>query len=372
MKKVLLLCGGGGMGHIKAAHAIEEALQKFGSEIEVKNINVLDFGSLGFKKFFEESYNFLSTKVPDVWRMMYEYFNVKARQSKIPLIISKLSVESKLIGFIKEFKPDFIISTHPFPIQLLTYAKRQDIIDIPSANVITDYGCHRLWVNSDVNYYFAATNGVKEIVKAFGAPEEKIMVNGIPIEEKFQALLPREEALKKIGFEKSAITVLIVGGKFAFFDLKKTVNGLLAQNSALYCIIVCGRDKKLEARLAKAKFCDPSRVLALGFVEKIQDLMAASDVIISKAGGLTVSECLACALPMIIYKIIPGQEEDNADFLERAGAGVRLDSSEKIIEWLEDAGKNKKKLNEMSRICASLGKPYAARAIAEFVRRKLL
>lgn len=359
------------MGHIKAAHATEEALRKFGSEIDVRNINVLDFGSLGFKKFFEESYNFLSTKVPDVWRMMYEYFDVKARQSKIPVIISKLSVESKLIGFIKEFKPDFIISTHPFPIQLLTYAKRQDIIDIPSANVITDYGCHRLWVNDDVNYYFAATDYVKDIIKTFGVTEEKVVVSGIPIEEKFQTLLPREAALKKIGFEKSVMTVLIVGGRLTFSDLKKIVNGLLAGNLGLYCIIVCGRDKKLETRLVNAKCIDPSRVLAFGFVEKIQDLMAASDVIISKAGGLTVSECLACALPMIIYKIIPGQEEDNADFLERIGAGIRLETTGKIISWLNDAGKNKNKLNEMSYICATLGKPYAARAIAECIRQKL-
>lgn len=364
---MLILHGGGGLGHVKAAEAVLEALKRKYPLAEAKNINVLDFGPSTFKKIFNESYDFLSTKVPELWRLVYKHFNENGDNTNIPMIISRLSLEKRFISFVRSYQPDFIISSHPLPVQLISYAKREDLIRIPSANIITDFICHHFWINSDVNLYFVAHEETKKNLQNLGVEKEKIIVSGIPISERFQKPFDKKALKKKFGFHPRQPVFLMVGGRLRFYDIEKIIKNFSGIIKSIGCIIIAGRDFELEKKLRKEAF--PDFVKIFGFVDNIEEAMGASDVILTKSGGLTVSECLAMGLPMILYKVIPGQEEGNMEFLLRHGLGIKVKSPKEVSACVLHLFQNPGKLLSLSAACRKAGKPNAAFDIAQNVMR---
>lgn len=369
MKKVLIIYTAGGMGHVTAAKAIYEVFCTKYPEIEARNINALDYSNKLFEKVFVEGYNLTSAKAPKIWGWLYKHFDNQRRQKIIKMII-KSAVESKLIAYIKEFKPDFIISTHPLPMQLVSYSKKKEIIDILSAMVVTDFGCHSLWVDSAVNYYFVADEIVKKCLAGHGVNPDKIIVTGIPIEPKFARPQNKAELQKKFSLDSGRATILIVGGQLPFSVLKQVINSVLSQAKAQF-LVVAGRDKNLEKQLTGWNVDKNMPVKVFGFVNNLEELMTASDMIFTKAGGLTMSECLAKNLPIIIGKIIPGQEQDNVNFLVAKGAALKTSSpadiSQKIIGLISEP----EKLEAMKKASENLGKPEATENLVDFVVDKI-
>lgn len=367
MNRVLILHGGGGLGHVKAGEAVLEALKKNYPLVEAKNVDALDFGPPTFKKIYNESYDFLSTKIPELWRLVYKHFNENGDEANITGILPQLLLEKRFISFIHSYQPDFIISSHPLPIQLLSYAKREGLIRVPSANIITDFICHRLWVNGDVNLYFVAHEETKKDLQNLGVEEEKIIVSGIPISIRFQKTFDKKALKKKFGFHPREPVFLMVGGRLRFHDIEKIIRSFSGLSKSIGCIVIAGRDFELEKKLRKEEF--PNFVKIFGFVDCIEEAMGASDVILTKSGGLTVSECLAMALPMILYKVIPGQEEGNMEFLLRRGLGIKVQSPKEVSACVLHLFQNPGKLRSLSEACRKAGKPHAAFDIAQNVMR---
>src|SRR3989344_5119369 len=183
-KKVLVVYATGGMGHVTAAQATTKAFEAKYPEVEVKTVDVLDYANFFYKKIFVDGYNWVSARRPDLWGRLYRKFNNKAKQ-KFPTLISRWAIEKRFIKFVKEFKPDFIVSTHPLPMILISHSKEQNVVDIYSSMVVTDFGCHSFWVDEEVNYYFVATEDVKMCLQGYGVDPDKVIVTGIPIQLKF-------------------------------------------------------------------------------------------------------------------------------------------------------------------------------------------
>ena len=368
-KKVLIIYTSGGMGHVTAAKAIFEVFTAKHPEIETKNINAIDYSNKLFERVFVEGYNLASAKTPKVWGFLYKHFDNQRRQKIIKIII-KLAVESKLLAYIQKYKPDFIISTHPLPMQLVSYSTKKNIIDIPSAMVVTDFGCHSLWVDSAVNYYFVAHDIVKKCLAGHGVNPDKIIVSGIPIEPKFARPQNKTELQKKFNIKPGLPTILIVGGQLPFAVLKSVINEALSSVKAQF-IVVAGRDKYLEKELNGWKLGQETPVKVFGFVNNLEELMTVSDMIFTKAGGLTMSECLAKNLPIIIGKVIPGQEEDNVNFLVAKGAAVKTENTSDISRVIINLANNPEKLSAMKKSCQTLGKPTSAENLVDFVVSKI-
>jgi len=371
-KKVLIVYTSGGMGHVMAAKAAEQALRRKYPDVEVKNVNVIDFASRTYKFFFVEGYNYISAKLPGLWAWLYKGFNNKSVQD-LPSLLSYWAIKNRFIPFVKEFDPDFIISAHPLPMVLISRSKDKKIIDVLSSMVCTDFGCHSFWVDPEVNYYFCATTGVKQCLEGYGAPSEKIVITGIPIEEKFAQMLDPNQINIKLGLKPDLFTILIVGGQFVFETLKTVISGVLDKHDGkVQFLVVAGRDKYLKEAIDNSDLNSRySNVKAYGFVDNMHELMTVSDIIFSKAGGLTVSECMAKGLPMVINKVIPGQEEDNVNYLVEKNAAIKVENTAGIIEALNNLIANPQKVAEMKIAAQSIGKPNSAESLADFVMEKI-
>ena len=370
-KKVLIVYATGGMGHVTAARAVEQAFKNKYPDVEVKNVDVIDYASKLYKKIFVDGYNYVSAKKPELWGWLYRTFNHKSSQ-KLPTALSKLAIEGNFIPFIKDFNPDFIVSTHPLPMILISNSKRKDVINILSSMVVTDFGCHSFWVDPQVNYYFVATQDVARCLQNYDAKPEKMVVTGIPIELKFSAQLEKAELFKKFGLDPNLFTMLIVGGQFTFKSLQEVVNGVWQANKGkIQFLVVAGRDKELKEAIEKSNLAGNNETKVFGFVDNMQELMTVSDVIFSKAGGLTVSECMAKGLPMIINKVIPGQEEDNVNYLVSKGAAVKVSNFSEVAFVVNDLLSNSNKVLAMKEAARTIGKPNSATDLADFVVKKV-
>jgi len=370
-KRVLIIYATGGMGHVKAAAAVEQAFNNKYPDVEIKNVDVIDYAATIYRKVFVDGYNYVSAKYPDTWGWLYRGFNKKSRQ-KLPTMISQLAIEGNFIPFVKKFNPDFIVSTHPLPMMMISASKRKEVINIDSSMVLTDFGCHSFWIDSWVNYYFVATEEVKKCLQGYKVKSENIAVTGIPIELKFAKELNRQEIIKKLGLNPKIPTLLIVGGQFEFASLQKIIAGIKqVHKQNVQFLVVAGRDKELNDALAASDLKKDLQIKIFGFVNNMEELMTAADLIFSKAGGLTVSECLAKGLPMVINKVIPGQEEDNLDYLVKNEAAIRATTFDEIIEQVNRLLGDPQKIASMKGNCLKLGRPHSAEALADFVYNKI-
>jgi processive 1,2-diacylglycerol beta-glucosyltransferase len=239
--------------------------------------------------------------------------------------------------------------------------------------VCTDFGCHSFWVDPEVNYYFGATENVAQCLRDYGVKNEAIAVTGIPIEEKFAAPLDKAKLAEKFGLKPGVFTILIVGGQFNFETLSRIINNITAKHDGnVQFLVVAGRDKYLKESLDKSNLNDKyANVKIFGFIDYMQELMTVSDVIFSKAGGLTVSECLAKGLPLIINKVIPGQEEDNVVYLVGNNAAVKVNDVEGIIAAIDDLISHPDKVKGMHEAAGRIGQPHSAENLADFVYNRI-
>src|SRR3989338_2714507 len=370
-KKVLIVYATGGMGHVTAARAVQQAFAAKYPDVVVKNVDVIDYASKLYQKVFVDGYNYVSSKTPELWGWLYRQFNHRTNQ-KLPTALSKLAIEGKFIPFIKEFKPDFIVATHPLPMMLVSASKRKEVINILSSMVVTDFGCHSFWVDPEVNYYFVATQDVARCLGGYGVKLGQMAVTGIPIEPKFAQNFDKKILQQKFGLNPNLFTLLIVGGQFNFSVLKTIISGVKKKNGdKIQFLVVAGRDVDLKESLDNSDFSKNHQVKIFGFIDNMHELMAVSDLIFSKAGGLTVSECLALGLPMIINKVIPGQEEDNVNFLVRKGAGIKVNNFSEIVKSVNQLIINPTKIQKMKKAAKSLDRPKSAEALADFVYKRI-
>lgn len=370
-KKILILYAPLGAGHGKAAKAIAEAFALKYPDIEVKNINVLDFAFEIFRQGLPWAFVFFNSKTPFLYKWIYRYYNSQSPYRSLNNISSAILEKSRFIKFIKEFNPDLIISTNPLPMQLVSKTKEKNIINILSANVCTDFGFHSFWHNVDVNYYFAANEEIKKSLIEHGVQPDKIQVTGIPISSKFSEKLDRGKIINNLGFDISKPILLIVGGRTCYNNLLAIINNIKERNKSLQFIIVAGRDKILYKKLKNSEISNDPSVRIFGFVDNLDEYMTAADLILTKAGGLTVSECLAKNLPMVINDIIPGQEEDNVNYAVNHGVGIKADNKKEAINAVNGLLLQPKKLTAMKENCKKIAKPNAAINLADFIILKI-
>ena len=188
---------------------------------------------------------------------------------------------------------------------------------------MTDFDVHALWIHPHISGYFAAHDEVAWRMAERGIPAERIRVTGIPIMPVFGEQYDRAACAAEFGLDPAKTTLLMMSGGAGVGGIETLAERLLELEGDFQLVALAGRNEKLLAELQELALRYPGRLFPMGFTRVIERIMAASDLAITKPGGLTTSECLAVGLPMVVVSPIPGQEERNADFLLENGAAMK-------------------------------------------------
>lgn len=352
MKKILIFYASYGGGHLSAANSIKDYLSIHYENIDVELIDCMKYINKPIEKITTTAYNEMAKKAPWAWGKIYSdsqkgpLAHITTRSNQVFAI--------KLLRLLREKKPDLIISTHPFGSQMCSYLKRKGKITSKIATILTDFAPHDQWlVGSDyTDYFFVAHNKMKEYLISKNIPENKIFATGIPISNKFLETFNTSKILSSLGLKENLKTVLFfAGGKFGLGKSRtlEIFNTFVNDFNNIQVIAISGKNKKMYEEFNQiVKIANKTNFIKVfEFVNNVPELMAVSDVVITKPGGLTTTESLVSGLPMIIINPIPGQEEENAQFLEHSNVGIWLKKQMNITETISNFLSDNKKLKQM-------------------------
>ena len=249
------------------------------------------------------------------------------------------------------------------PAELLVREILQGRLTCPVWVQVTDFDLHTLWVQPQIHGYFAANAEVAFKLRERGVAAELIHITGIPVAPVFLASHESQQCRLELGLRDGPVTALILSGGARIGNVTDIADRLLKNNPALQIIAIAGNNAQRLAELRQLAAVYPGRLIALGFSRCIEKLMAASDLVITKPGGLTSSECLIMGLPMVLVDPIPGQEERNGDYLLEHGAALKAHDMAgldyRVQQLLADPGR----LNAMRSQMLNLARPQAARDV---------
>ncbi|MBC3933610.1 MGDG synthase family glycosyltransferase [Undibacterium curvum] len=372
-KKILLLSVSAGAGHQRAAEAIRSAALLKDSQFDVLHLDAMEFVTAGFRKIYTDFYIKLVNKAPALWGYLYHASNEAQSDStteKLRRALERLNARS-LLKAIEEFQADAIICTHFLPAEMLSREIRKQRLHCPVWVQVTDFDLHRMWVHEHMAGYFAASEEVADRMLENGIPAEKIHVTGIPIMPAFQQKLERASCAPEFGLQAERTTILLMGGGAGLGGLDQVAARLLSQQPDFQLIALAGKNAAALQALQTLALRYPGRLFPQGFTKQVERLMACSDLVITKPGGLTTSECLALGLPMIVNSPIPGQEERNADFLLEQGVALKAYDDISLAYRVKHLLNDTARLSAMRSRAKALGKPDAAARVLAMVTADL-
>ena len=362
--KALILSITAGNGHNIAARAIKERLDELGVDTVIKD-TYRDF-SHGMSTTIDKGY-LLSTKyAPKLWGKAYSLAEERLELETDARFGTwgKLLVYKKLKKYVTENKFDVIIATHTAPAGFMTILKEDNVTDAKMYGVITDFTVHPFWEETNLDYYVTASKLLQNMMAKKGIYEEKILPFGIPVAKKFEQTIPKEAAREQLGL-KNKYTVFVIGGSMGFGAVKKHIRNLSSSKEDFQIVVVCGNNKKLKEDLLEMNTRKDLKVF--GFVNNIDLIMDASDCILTKPGGLTVSEALAKNLPLILIDPIPGQEDRNRDFLLNAGFAISTSKKFPADEAVYQLFTNKERTEQILNMIKTSAPKNAGRNLGEFI-----
>ena len=372
--KVLIFYASYGGGHLNAAKSIENRIRTNYKEIDVELIDCMKYVNKTIEKVTTAAYREMAKKAPWAWGRIYSdaqkgpLAHITTRSNKIMAI--------KLLKLLREKQPDLIISTHPFGSQMCSYLKRKNKITSKIATIMTDFAPHDQWLvgHEFTDYFFVAHDKMKQYLINKGIEKSKVFATGIPISEKFNEKYDKYEIIKKYDLNENKFTILFFGG--GEFGLGKTRTVQIFENFVeetknhdMQIIAISGKNEKMKSAFEEIVNNNNAKenVKIIGFSNEVPKLMSISNLVVTKPGGLTTSESLASNLPMVVINPIPGQEEENAEFLEEKGIAVWIKKTDNSKEVIEKLLSDKNKLENMKENTKILAKPNSTSDICKIL-----
>ena len=335
LHKVLILSASYGEGHQQAALAVKDALLQNDICSDVRVIDYMKVVHPILNSVARYCYLKSVRFVPSLYGMFYRRTSLIPPSSMLQRRLNQLGID-ELREILDTYKPTAVVSTFPTPAGVLSVLKEQGATAVPSTTVITDHAVHSQWIHPRTDLYFVGSERVKRGLLRRGIPNNKIAVTGIPIRSAFSELVDQAAVRQEYGLSATLPTLLIMGGAYGVLgDFAQICEELFQFPKQIQILVVCGRNEKLLAHMEAAAKLSVNTVKVFGFVPNVHHLMRVSNVILTKAGGLTISESLATELPMLLYKPIPGQEEQNARFLVRSHVALLAKTKPQIYAHLE-------------------------------------
>lgn len=363
--KVLLLTGSYGNGHLKVSNTLRETLLKRGITDVIESDLYFDSHPLltkASKYLYIKSFNYGKK----IYGLLYYGGSRKRRYFDIEFM-NNYGMK-RLIQMVNTFKPDIIINT--FPMLVVPEFKRKTGIQIPIVNIITDYRAHKNWVHECIDGYYVATEELKESIINSGISANKIKVTGIPIEQKFEKPMNKKALFKKYSLDKDKPVILISTGAYGVLKDIEGIIKKLSNNNNNQIIVICGKNKDLKNNLLE-KFSNHPNIRIFGYTNKMDEMMKMATVMITKPGGITLSEALAVQVPLVLYRAVPGQERENANYFNSKEAAIVVEQQKELIKsvfnLISDERSRMRLINNMKKIYC----PNAAEVICDDIIAKI-
>ena len=366
---ILFLSVSTGGGHIKAAETLKDYIMKKYANSRCLIIDTFKYISPVIDKLIVDGYINMINKIPFLYGRLYRLSESSKAIVNLTYGFSSL-LSYRLMPLINVFEPSIIVCTHTIPLQMVSHLKKEKLISVPIVAIVTDYVSHPFWKLENVDALIVPHEEVKDEMVRFGIPENIIFPYGIPLSEGFVQKHDRQEILNIFGLEDK-LTGLIMGGSLGIRSIRNSFEMLINTKREMQIIVVTGKNTALKNRienlLKQTKLSKTVRVF--GYTNLVPYLMDISDFIITKPGGMTISEALAKELIIFLVSPIPGQEERNSHFLVRNNAALEIKEHEDIdyllTRILDDVSKKK----ELQRIARNFSRPYACHDTAVLLRR---
>lgn len=355
-----------GAGHHQAQMAVQRALAARGVNLDERQSDVVSYLNAAERSWTVDLYAFELRYAPWLYEWFYHGTDHDRRVSMIEFFCHWVGL-SGMQRDIELTRPELVLSSYWSSVPLAHHVQQSRDLSFVNALVVTDYRAHRHWIRPEADLIMVAAEETREQMVARGLDGEKVVVTGIPISERFHGLIGVDRARLRAerGLRPDQPLLLISGGGTGTYPaLGRVLNELGNLGRRVQVLVMSGADRPGVSQVGGAT------VHSLGFTTDFPELLAASDVVVGKAGGLTVAEATALGVPMVVHAPIPGQEEYNADFLLRRGAGVWArelqDVRPAVLRALDDS-----EHAQMSAASAALGVPDAADRVAAALLRRL-
>ena len=372
MKKVIIFYASFGGGHFSAAKSIENYLIKNYKDIDVELIDCMKYVNKTIEKVSTTAYKEMAKKIPWAWGKIYS----NAQKGPLAHISSKANsfMAIKLLKLLREKNPELVISTHPFGTQMCNYLKRKKKVNFKIATVLTDFKSHDQWLvdSAYCNYFFVSNSEMQKELIEKNIDENKIIVTGIPVREEFLQNHDSDKIFKELGFDNHKKTILFFGGGEFGIGKEVTLNVLdclLKKFKNTQIIAISGRNESMKNKFTKLVQDNlrENDVRVFEYTDKVAEYMSISNLVITKPGGLTSSEALVSHLPMVLINPIPGQEEENAEFLQNKKVAKWLKKDDDINFILDILINDDSVLNNMREHTYLISKPNATENICKIV-----
>lgn len=371
MKKVIIFYASYGGGHLSAGKSIKEYIDSNFPDVQTELIDCINYINKSIDKITTSAYKCMAKNAPKLWGNIYNN-SQKGILSKVSNRTNRY-LASKLYYLFEEKKPDIIISTHPFGSQMTSYLKKIGKVNCILASILTDFAPHDQWLvgNEFIDYFFVAHDKMKYSLVDTGIPESKIFATGIPISSKFLKDYNKNEILNLFELNPNKKVILFFGGGEFGLGKDRTISifKFLCKNTQKYQIVaISGRNKKMKNSFERL-ITNENRndIKIFEYTDRVPELMHISSLVITKPGGLTSSESLASGLPIIVINPLPGQEEENATFLETNHVAIWIKNDDNIEEAISSILDFPNILENLQKQAKLLGKPNSTKDICEII-----
>ena len=343
-RKFFILTASIGTGHSQAARAIAEAIQRTHPSDSVRVLDFVSSNTFSIDHMIKDTY----LKMIDVFPEMYDHLYSDSQSSRFGQLSQRmlsLSFKKRMKNLIATLKPDAMIFTHPFPAGAADLLKQDGAISIPLLGVITDFDIHQLWINKYLDAYCVATPDLKTMLESYGVEGGRIHATGIPVRRAFY-----EKASAGIATEKG--TVLVMGGGLGLGNVIDNITRLDAVDEISKFIVITGKNISLYEKVAALAEKLRHPVELHSYTNKVADLMARSEILVTKPGALTCTEAMVMHLPMVLVNTLPGQERANALYMKKEGCAEWVKRGE-LADTVQRILRDSSLQERMSRACGS-------------------
>lgn len=337
MTRVLFISLAAGAGHVQAAIALEKTAAKFFPDLVTAHIEMSEHLPALYRAGLVDSYHSITKKSPRFWSYIYSMSNTErfTRWAAAAISPAKFMGSKDFYRAIEEFAPDHIICTNSVPAYFLASPPPDVHINAPVSVVVTDYSLHWYWVQPHVQYYFVATEAIRrQLMREANINPAQVVVSGIPVEPVWYEQADRTALARKHGITLDRPIILALSGGHGLIDLTAVVTQLEKIKQPITIIAVAGKNKELREKLS-ALPKGRHQLHILGWTNDMPDLVRLADVVISKSGGLTTTECMVAGRPLVAVFPIPGQEEANARFITSNNLGLTIKKDSAIVSTVE-------------------------------------
>lgn len=407
--RILILSASTGGGHKRTSAAMQKYIEENRPNDVVRVVDTLECIGHLYNKTVSEGYEIIAKTAPRFYGTVYNHTNKDTKMTNLATKFQQV-LAKKLLPLMVEFRPDVMIGVHAFCVDMAASLKRKYKMDVPIISLITDFAPHKMYVQDGVDAYVVSNQEMVDALEKFGVDRSIVQVSGIPIDPVFYNKHSKQELMKKMGLNPNLRTLLLMAGSFGVKDIFKIYRDIAETESDFQMVVVTGKNKRLfdefdsmldktgdenDKNIESGKYDifgdeipvedesitenrESNKVYAghsgikptklLYFVDNINEYMYIADLIVTKPGGLTVSEAIASTLPMAIFSAYPGQEEDNAVYLEKNNMAVRL-PKKKCGKIVHDLLLNPQRLDDMKKACQMNYRENAAGKIIELAEK---